>query len=351
MENKTNVKPAEPLTEEQRRVLIGNYFRINHVELPSFTKGRILLTYIFVFLGFLMMLYLKSAVPTVIFCSACFVFAFWQFYLFIKPYFHERRLFAKRPQESDMCSWLVKDLKEVVKPRAVQTLSLNMSDVRPENFIIIPIPIFWLAPGINADDVLRSPLSDGSYIYSMWRVQIIVLTKHYISLFKCNYCWTSNTISGISTNEFYFQDITSIRNDFREIEFSFVDNPEQPIGAGKVFCVTNFSGEYLTVINNIPSLTAPKNVSVDLEYMVSLLRMVIRNRRFGITHEEVSREEVSPVDENPDAEQKRDENREAINSIHGQYLDDAPEQMPSQFDDAPLSSFGDAGADAAPNAS
>ncbi len=344
MDNNKNVKPAEPIDEEHRRVLIGNFFKINHVELPSFTRGRILLTYIFVFLGFLLMLYLKSAVPTLIFCSACFVFAFWQFYLFIKPYFQERRLFAKRPTADDMCSWLVKDLKEVVKPKAIQALSLNMSDVRPENFIIIPIPIYWSAPGVSPDEVLRSPLPDGTYIYSMWRVQVIVLTKHYISLFKCNYSWPANAMSGISTNEFYFQDITSIRNDLREIEFSFVDNPEQPIGAGKVFCVTNFSGEYLTVINNIPALAAPKNVSVNLEYIVSLLRMVIRNRRFGITHEEVTKEEAGMAEPENDSNDS-DETRETINSIQGQYADQGHVQQASQFDDTPASSFDDGSID------
>ncbi|MCQ2251818.1 MAG: hypothetical protein MJZ61_00055 [Bacteroidales bacterium] len=341
-----NVKPAPQLTEEERRLLISNYFKVNHVELPSFTKGRILLVYIAVFLGLLLIFYLKNAVPTVIFSSACFVFAFWQFYQFIQPYFQLRRLYAQRPTADEMCTWLVKDLKDTVKPKSIQALSLNMSDVRPENFIIIPIPVYWAAPGINADEVLRSPLDDGSFLYSVWRVQILVLTKHFISLFKCNYNWLTNSMSGVSTNEFYFADITSIRNDMREIEFSFVDNPDQPVGAGRVFCVTNNSGEYLTVINDIPSLQGPKNVSVNLEYMVSLLRMVIRNRRFGITHEEVSKtEQQQVVDNDPNTEENRAKNAEEINSIETLYGgnhasdDNDDSQLPSQFDDMQPSSF------------
>lgn len=341
-ENK--VRPAQELTEEDRRILINNYFKVNHVELPSFTKGRILLVYIAVFLGLVLVFYLRNAVPTIIFSSSCFVFAFWQFYQFIQPYFQQRRIFSKRPTEEEMSIWLVKDLKETVRPKSISTLSLNMSDVRPENFIIIPIPIYWAGPGINSADVLRVPNSDGTFLYSMWRVQILVLTRHFISLFKCNYNWLSNSVSGLSTNEFYFQDITSIRNDMREIEFSFVDNPDQPIGAGKVFCVTNFSGEYLTVINDIPSLQGPKNVSVNLEYIVSLLRMVIRNRRFGITHEEAPKvEEQVAQDNDPNSDANREKNAEEINSINrlygsGRDEDDTPE---SQFDDGFSSSFDD----------
>jgi hypothetical protein len=170
-----------------------------------------------------------------------------------------------------------------------------------------------------------------------------VLTKHYISLFKCNYNWLNNSVSSISTNEFYFQDITSIRNDMREIEYKFFDNPEQPIGGGKVFCVTNFSGEYLTVVNDIPSLKITKALAVDLEYIVSLLRMVIRNRRFGITHEEVSTQEQHAIEGTPDSDAKRQETTEAINSID--YLlnkrDDELNQQESQFGGAPFSSFED----------
>lgn len=341
------VVAAREYTEEERRMLINNFFKVNHVELPSFTSGRIILVYIGIFMGLVLMFYLKRAVPTVLFCTACFVFAFWQFYLFIKPYFQTRRLYAMRPLQDEMCTWLVKDLKETVKPKSVVSLSLNMSDVRPENFIIIPIPIYWTASGINASDVMRSQLADGTYIYTMWRVQILVLTKHFISLFKCNYNWLTNTVFGVSTNEFYFQDITSIRNDMREIEYKFVDNPEQPIGAGKVFCVTNSSGEYLNVINDIPSLSAPKNVSVDLEYMVSLLRMVIRHRRFGITREVITEEERHDVDPAAVAEAKHDETVEEINSID--YLlrqrDEDSDQQESQFGDDMMSSFDDSSDD------
>lgn len=308
---------TEELTEEQRRFFITNYFKVTKLELPSFTSGRILLVYAGVFLGLLLMIYLRRAIPTVIFSSACFIFAFWQFYLFIGPYFRTKRLFSQRPSEEQMVSWLIKDLKKTVKPRSITTLGLNMSDVKPENFIIIPVPIFWQAQGLSAEEVLRSPLSDGTYIYTAWRVQILVLTKYYISLFKCNYNWLTDSINTVSTNEFYFQDITSINNDIREIEFSFIDNPEQPIGAGKVFHVTNFSGEHLTVINEIPSLAGPKNIAVNLEYIVSLLRMILRNRRFNIMREEYvePKQEETPEQIAEAQEKERQENVDAINSI------------------------------------
>ncbi len=343
MDNTKKTEIVREYTEEERRRLINNFFKVSHVELPSFLDSRMLLVYLGIFIGLVLMFYLKKALPTVIFCAVCFGFSFWQFYKVFTPYWYKKKIFSMRPNEDQINAWLVKDIKEIVKPKSITTLGLNMSDVRPENFIIIPIPIYWGAPGIDKSQVLRSPLSDGTFTYSVWRVQILVLTKHFISLFKCNYNWLDNSISSISTNEFYFQDITSIRNDMREIEFKFADDDERPIGGGKVFCVTNFSGEYLTVVNDIPSLQAPKIVSVNLEYIVSLLRMVIRNRRFGITHEEMSEHERQQVAPEPTDNEQVEDEAEKINSIERllNKRDDELDQQESQFGDGLTSSFDD----------
>ncbi len=273
------------IDEATRRRLINNYFKVGHVEFPSWTSGRILLVYIGIFMGIVLIFYLKSAIPTIIFSTMCFVFAFWNFYQFLMPYFKAKKLYSERPLEEQMLYWLIKDLKETVKPKAIENLCLNISDIKPENFIIIPVPIFWEVPGIPSNLILRRGNSDTTYLYSIWRVQILALTKHYISLYKCNYNWLDNSINNETTNEFYFQDITSIRNDIQNIDFKFIDNPEKTVGTGRVFHVANKSGENMIVLNDIPSLQLPKNVAVNLEYVVSLLRMILRNRRFGIERE------------------------------------------------------------------
>ena len=292
------------LSEEDRRMLIKNYFKINHVEFPSLTSGHALLAYAGTLMGLIMIFYLKNAVPTVLVSLSCFVFAFWHYYRFIMPYLTQKKIFAQRPTEEQMMAWLIRDLKDYVKPKSITTLGLNMSDVRPENFIIIPVPVYWGVPGIDSENIQRQGNSDGTYLYSVWRVQILVLTMHYISLYKCNYNWLDNTISSVSTNEFYFSDITSIRNDMREIEHNFIDNEEQPIGGGMVFNVANVSGENISVISEIPSLQGPKQVAVNLEYIITLLRMILRNRRFGITREvEPEKEEENNPEVRPGQQQ------------------------------------------------
>lgn len=339
-----NTQTAQEITEERRRTLIKYFFQVTKLDYKPYLKDpRMWLAYIIIIAGFGLAYFSKTISASIIVLFVFFILALIPTCIVFSPLRKDWKIFRQRPPEGFMGAWLIKDLKENVKPKSITTLSLNMEDVRPENFIIIPIPIYWIAPGIkNPEHVKRCKLSDGSYTYSMWRVQILVLTKHFISLFKCNYDWIDNEITSISTNEFYFQDITSIRNDMREIEYRFIDNEEMPIGGGKVFCVTNYSGEYLTVVNDIPSLNITKVVAVDLEYIVSLLRMVIRNRRFGITHEEMSTEEQQALDGTSSNDNSNDNQdmSEDINSI--EYLlnkHDEMTQQASQFGGAPFSSF------------
>lgn len=278
------------ISEEERRTLIENYFYINHAEFPSLFKGHILLAYIGAAVGFILIFYLKKAIPTMIFSISAFIFAFWHFYRWIVPWMSTKRFFAQRPNETQMAQWLVKDLKEVVKPCAIDMLSLNMEDIRPENFIIIPVPVYWETPGVESSAILRQQNSDSTFIYSVWKVQILVLSKYYVSLFTCLYNWIENTMTTLMTNEFYFADITSISNDIQPLNYQFINNPDMPVGTGRIFHVSNKAGDSITVLNDIPSLKMLKKVSVNLEHAVSLIRWVLRNRRFG-----VEKDYVEPV--------------------------------------------------------
>ena len=78
--NDRNPFAEHELSEEDRRLLIDNYFRINHVEFPSLLSGHAILAYVGALLGLIMIFYLKNAVPTIIVSLSCFVFAFLQVY-------------------------------------------------------------------------------------------------------------------------------------------------------------------------------------------------------------------------------------------------------------------------------
>ena len=55
------------------------------------------------------------------------------------------------------------------------------------------------------------------------------------------------------------------------------------------------SGDYLTIITDIPSLAVPETYTNNLERLVQALRVMLRHRRFG---EEIEAEVNEPEDEN-----------------------------------------------------
>ena len=155
--------------------LIKNFFQVTKLDpKPYFKDPRMWLVYFALFAGFVLAYYFSNTISAPIIVLIIFWgYAALQGYIIFEKYFKDRRIYKHRPYEGFMGAWLIKDLKENVKPKSITTLGLNMEDVRPENFIIIPIPIYWIAPGINnPEHVKRCKLSDGSYTYSMWRVQI-----------------------------------------------------------------------------------------------------------------------------------------------------------------------------------
>jgi len=269
-----------------RRMLMRNYFFVNRAEFPSYTAYMIKLAAFFFVTGLVIIIYFKSELPTLILGSISLGLGFWAFSKWITPYFAERRKYEARPSLEQMNSWLIKDIKEIIKPRAIEILSLDSKHLRPENFIIVPYPIFWNEPGVSSDAMLRHQTPDGKFLYSLWKVQVLALTKHYISLYSCNYDWFNNTFVSENTNEFFYDDIASIKNDIHVFEHKFLNDPEKTIGIGKIFQLSNISGEKMTVINDIPAMQPSAPVSVNLDKIISVLRIMLRHRRYGEIQED-----------------------------------------------------------------
>ncbi|NJO87620.1 MAG: hypothetical protein HC831_00660 [Chloroflexia bacterium] len=127
---------------------------------------------------------------------------------------------------------------------------------------------------------MKSPV----YIYSVWNVQVIALTKNYISFFNCTYDWLNDLILNEKTNEFFYDDISSVKNDVKTIERRFVDQDEEDNENKKlttfIFQVTNMSSDSHTVVTKIPELRYSQALEVNLEKAVQALRITLRKRRF-----------------------------------------------------------------------
>ena len=265
-----------------KRKLICNYFDFEEPDLPTLKKfakyGLIVLIF-----GILM-LYLEQAeiIGDFMVISVVFIlvglFSLW---ILIKPFISSGVIFSSKAADGDMDIWFSEDIHEVIKPKALEQLKINPSSIKDENIIIVPYPVYWQLPGFTAEQISRKIGEDGTYTYSIWLVQILIVTDNFISYYSCIYDWINSSIHDERTNEYFFDDIASVSNDTLNLKYKFIDYEEIEIGQAKVFKLTNMSGDRLSILTDIPSLNVPEGYSNNLERLVQAIRILLRNRRYG----------------------------------------------------------------------
>ena len=309
--------------------LIKNYFNVHATDRPSFKNAAKYGTIFIAFSVFLVLMqqfhYLQNVVIIATVSFFIGVFAFW---LWIKPYFIGNTLFFSRPFDEDMDDWLLEDLHDIVKPKALEQLKINESSIKDENILIVPYPVYWNSPGIDPENIFRRGGDDGLFAYSVWTVQVIVLTDNFISYYSCAYDWINNDIAGEKTNEFFFDDISSVKNDETFIEDKIIDDEEQSVGQAKTIRFTNMSGDSLDIITEIPGLLAPPSTVTSLDKAVQALRIILRNRRYGELVEEKKEkiaEEVKEEIKEEDSSKKRHFHQQ-LREIHKEYSEKLDEE-------------------------
>lgn len=262
--------------------LLNNYFKVYEAEYPSFRNAA---KYGAFFVGsgsFLLLMEMFTYFQNVQLIGSILIligiFAFWWW---ARPYIAGKKTFFERPLDNDIDNWFRQDVNEVIKPLALEQLQINESQLKDENIVIIPHPVYWEVDGIEPDAILRRAADNGTFAYSVWKVQILILTQNYISFYSCIYDWLNEEVAEERTNEYFFDDISSVKNDEERLAEKFIDNPEEPIGKVKVFKLTNMSSDSLTIITEIPKLKAQAVSVTKLDKIVMALRLMLRNRRYG----------------------------------------------------------------------
>jgi len=309
-----------------KKNLIKKYFDTEEL---SFSKGQKFGKYgIILFFVGIILLYLQqiNIFENVIIISVILIltglFSFW---LLIKPFINSANVFSSKVEDGDMDVWFLEDLHEIVKPRALEQLSINPSSLKDENIIIVPFPIYWDFYNATSQNIFRKQGKDGSFVYSSWQVQILIVTENFISYYSCAFDWLNCSISEERTNEYFFDDIASVRNDIIELDYKFIDNNDLSIGKAKVFMLSNMSGDKLTIITDIPSLIVPEGYSNNLERLVQAIRILLRNRRYGEEIELVEKTEINDDSIEFQVEKKINEKEKGKVFFHQQlrelYLD------------------------------
>ncbi len=288
-QNNTNAQDQDQqqeqinIDENTKRQLIKNFFHFNKAKFPSWYATDILVTYISVALGLFFLFYFRPTIVTFLLSAASLAVGFYFAMKWIEPYYKQQKEFSFRPSPDQMEYWLVQDIRNIVKPAAQQLLSIP-SSVPEENYIIIPYPIYWEHPGINENAILRAKVAD-YYIYSAYHIQILVVANSFISLYTCDYNWVENQILSPNTQEFFFEDISSINTGTDTLDYKIFDQRDKEdapkIGNVPVIIIHNKSDEEMRLIVDVPSLAVTPKIRQNTIRIMQVLRILLRNRRGG----------------------------------------------------------------------
>jgi len=293
MEETNTDKPVE-ITPEFKSTLMKNFFFINKAKFPSFFAFNVLMAYVLVAIALFVVIYFRPVFMTYVFAGVLVIVAFYYTFRWVTPYYNQKTKFAKRPPVDLIENWLIKDIREHVKPMAIEMLSLNPATITPENFIVVPHPIFWKASGVPENNITRQSAGD-YFVYSTYKIQVIALSEKYISFYTCIFNWLDNQIVSPYTLEFFFDDISSITAENKTLDLKRIDAPEvevkegeeEPqdidtgVGEAASVIIRNKSGEAMNVIVNIPSLKSSPRSTLKPEKVMQTLRIMLRHRRYG----------------------------------------------------------------------
>ncbi len=271
---------AKQEIEIPRKQQIINYFTIEEAHQPSW-KTRLFRTGItLILVGMFISLYFKNSLVVGVPCIVVGSYLMARWY---RPYLRDKKLFLSRPNDEQIDNWLLEDLNVIIKKKSIDKLKLDESVLNPENFIMVPYPVFWKS---SVGEPKRREGADGKYRYSVWNVQILVLSKDYISYYICTFDFISGNITTEFTNEFFYSDIVSVKSDSDALGHNLWGEENKPVGNIPIMKLSILSGDAFTIVTSIPQFKSSGKLIVNLDKVVQTLRIIIRKSRLDLYENE-----------------------------------------------------------------
>jgi len=208
--------------------------------------------------------------------------------VWLRPRQIKMRKYNSRVSSDTINNWFLESLKTKILDRAIEYLELETKDFTKEQFIIIPYPVFNATKKIKDESVLRvkSILSvknknlpeEYCYHYTVWNIQIMVMSQSYLSYYFCSYNWLKNEIINEKTNEYFYNDIALIKTDYDQVSFQ-TKWDENPILEARITKLIHNSGDTLSLITELPELHQPAKTLVDIEKLEKTIRFLIRHAK------------------------------------------------------------------------
>ncbi len=187
---------------------------------------------------------------------------------------------TENDEEKTVEEQLFSDVDELVLKRASELSGIDRKMLDSDTVYKIYVPIYEKIPGIDSEDILRKETKENQFIYSVWKIHILIKTEHFISYYSCVFHWLNNECINELTNEFYYSDIASVKSEIVETEFQNLHNEDRMIETVKRFVITNVSGDQIKFIIERPELKLDESFLPDVENFINQIRLSVRKKRF-----------------------------------------------------------------------
>jgi hypothetical protein len=205
-----------------------------------------------------------------------------------KPRYEKQKRYNKRITPIKLNNYLLESCKTKILERAIDYLEIDADEMTDQQFIVIPYPVFHKTKNIKDQYILRiksdikkeddKDVEDYFYNYSYWNIQILILSKSYISFYFCGYNWLKDEIINERSNEYFYQDMATIKTETNEVSF-LSKWSEEPITEARITKIIHNSGDILNLITEITELKQPPQTIVDIEKIEKTIRILLRHAK------------------------------------------------------------------------
>ena len=210
--------------------------------------------------------------------------AIYMFYL--KPIYEKQKLYDNRISPVKLNKYLYNIQKTRILERAIDYLEIETKNMTPQQFIVIPYPVFHDTKNIKDENLLRiksesnkkNSDEDCFYNYSFWNMQVLILSKSYISFYFCGYNLLTDEIINERSNEYFYQEMATIKTETSEVSF-LSKWSEEPITEARITKIIHNSGDILKLITEIPDLNQAPRTIVNIEKIEKTIRLLLRHAK------------------------------------------------------------------------
>jgi len=272
------------MVQNNRNQLISEFFKLHP---PKYLSAELMVK-----IGVLLLLPL---IPAIVFfadvsngISVYIGFLVLVYFVWFRPRQAKKKRYNSRVSSDTLNNWLLESFKTRILNRAIEYLELDVTEHSNEQFIIIPYPVFHSTKKINDESIIRVKSINSArsktepevscYNYSVWNIQILVLSQNYLSYYFCSYNWLKDEILNEKTNEYFYHDIALIKTEFEQVTFTNKWD-ENPINEARITKLIHNSGDVLSLIAELPELQQPAKTIVDIEKVEKTIRFLIRHAK------------------------------------------------------------------------